>query len=67
MEPSFFSGACGAPAFSADVMSASATPSTDRATVSSAASGPVRWMVRWTCDRLAPGASAAAGDDDSSS
>jgi hypothetical protein len=43
------------------------TPRVARATASSCASGPVRWRVRWMCRRLLPGASAAAGEEVSSS
>src|ERR1017187_7252902 len=53
--------------FSPALMSARETPSVARATLSSADSGPLKWMVRWTCERLLPGANAAAGEEDSSS
>jgi len=48
-------------------ISSNETPSTFFATASSTDSDPLRWIVRCTCDKLSPGASAAAGDDDSNS
>lgn len=41
------------------------TPSAARAILSSSPPGPIKWIVRWVCSRLAPGTNSAAGDEDS--
>ena len=41
------------------------TPNTARATGSSAAADPFKWIVRCTCSWVPPGTSAAAGEEDS--
>ena len=53
--------------FRAPAISSMPTPSIALAMGSSWAAGPRRWIVRCTCSSDAPGPSAAAGDDDSSS
>ncbi|MCZ7682850.1 MAG: protein kinase [Sandaracinaceae bacterium] len=52
---------------SAASMASSPTPRSARATRSSSARGPSRWTVRCTCSSASPGASAAAGEEVSSS
>ena len=49
------------------VICSSPTPSAACASLFSSASGPVMWIVRCTCVIFAPGCSAAAGEEDSSS